>query len=122
MYGGIMNQEEEKKTAKRKVEISEVGYLKLTEFMAKLNSSVSGKVRVPDVLEFAVGKLKDSDVEPIQDSYFSPEDKIELILHKENLARDGAPLTREQLLASMLNAYQKAEAPKSSKAPSKSKE
>ncbi len=87
--------------------------------MLKLNSKVAGKIWVPDVLEFAVQKLRDSDIDEIQETYYTPAEKIELTLLRLNENREGPPLTKEQLLASMLSAYQAQQTPKSAKGSSK---
>ena len=63
--------------------------------------------------------MEDADIEIIQKNSYSPANKIELFLHRENQDREEVSLPKNQLLASMLATYQKEHSQNQSKAPRK---
>lgn len=88
------------------VGISEEGLRILSEFVDKLNKDSKRAIGRYLVLEYAVQKLTDSDIPKLQGKYYRPSDKFKVILEEFNREHSDTPLDEEQLMASMIEAFQ----------------
>ena len=106
------NKEEEKtktgeKTKQWKVGITEKGNAALIQFMEMVNKTSKRRVRIPEVLEFAVEKLNDKDIRKIQERVYTPDDKMEVMLDEYNQRNPDKPQTKDELKAAMIEMYEK---------------
>ena len=99
--------EQKKKSKQFKVGITENGLNTLNQFLDLVNKSSKRRIRVPEVLEFAVEKLTDKDVQRIQEKAYTPYDKMEIILAEYNRRNPIKPVSMEQLKTSMVEVYEK---------------
>jgi len=76
-------------------------------FLRKANESSKRKIRMLDVLDFAVEKLGERDIPKIQERVHTADDKMELMLEDYNKRNADKPMTREQFKAALVDAFEK---------------
>ena len=100
-----------------KVGITEKGNVTLGQFMELVNKTSKRKIRIPEVLEFAVEKLSDRDIRKIQERVYTPDDKMEVMFEEYNSRNPDKPLSRDQFKIAMVEAFEKQVLAKSHKLP-----
>ena len=101
----MINQlENKKKNTKqiRKLGITEAGWERLSQFLNQVNSNAKRKVKLPDILEYAVSKLGDSDVGKIQERSYTAQDRIDIAWHEYQLQNPGKAISRDEFLDLMV--------------------
>jgi hypothetical protein len=89
-----------------KVGITSQGAEDLARFVASVNASSKRRIKASFVLEYAVSKLADSDIVRIHERYYTANEKLEVLWERHNLQHPEHPLTKEEFLAMLLNAYE----------------
>jgi len=92
---------------KLKVGITERGNEILSRYLGLINQTSKRRVHTPEILEFAIEKLSEKDVPKIQERVYTTDDKIEVMLDEYNEQNPEKPMTREQMKAAMLEAFEK---------------
>jgi hypothetical protein len=100
------NKEKEVKSRYQKVNIGLETYGLLEGFLHKVNSNSKRKIKVPDVLSFAIQKLEESDIPQIQERFYTASDRLDLLLEQVNAQNPDKKVSKDELLLNLLNQYQ----------------
>jgi hypothetical protein len=108
------NNKEEKKENKNtvqtkqwKVGISEKGMAVLNQYLELANKNSKRRIRISEILEFAVEKLNEKDVRKIQERAYTSDDRMELMLDEYNQRNPDRALSLEAFKAHLLEVYDK---------------
>jgi hypothetical protein len=63
------------------------------------------RFKAPEILEFAVSKLSDRDMQSIIELNYTGPDKLKLLLKELNTVSASAQLSEEELLSSLVDSY-----------------
>ena len=99
--------DQKKKGKQFKVGITERGFEELNKFLNEANKDSRKKIKTPEVLEQAVGKLKSSDILAIQERVYTADDKMEVMLEEYNRRHPERLMTKEELKVSMVEMFDK---------------
>ncbi|MDZ4676314.1 MAG: hypothetical protein SGI74_02300 [Oligoflexia bacterium] len=90
-----------------KVGITEQGWKILEKFVVDVNKTSKRKIRVPEVLEFAVEKLVVRDIPKVQERSYTADDKMEVMFDEYNARNPEKPMSRDEFKAAMITAFEK---------------
>ncbi|MEQ1875511.1 MAG: hypothetical protein ABL958_02620 [Bdellovibrionia bacterium] len=98
---------EEEKTKQYKVTVSKTGFERVEEFLLKVNETSKRKIKMSDVLDFAVEKLAEKDIPKIQERVYTADEKMEAAWEEHNRRNPDRPMTLEQYKTAALEALNK---------------
>ncbi len=84
-----------KETIHYKLGISKTGFEILSSFMESANKDSKRRIKIPDVLSYAVEKLSERDIRKIQGRVYTADDRMELMLEEYNSKHPDQPVTKE---------------------------
>lgn len=99
--------ENKKKNTKqiRKLGITEAGWERLSQFLNQVNSNAKRKVKLPDILEYAVSKLGESDVGKIQERSYTAQDRIDIAWQEYSIQNPAKAITRDEFLDMIIQGH-----------------
>jgi hypothetical protein len=99
--------QKQKKTKQFKVAITEKGMNALNQYLELVNKTSKRRIKGYDLLEYAVEKLSDRDIQKIQERVYTPDDKMEVMLEEYNRRNPDRALTEEGFKELMVEMFDK---------------
>src|SRR5690606_6296525 len=106
-FMGSSEEKEKKETTHYKLGITKSGFEILNRFIESANKEAKRRIKVKDVLSYAVEKLSERDIPKIQGRVYTADDRMELMLDEYNNKHPDNPLTKEEFKAKMVEAFEK---------------
>jgi hypothetical protein len=104
---GSNGEKEKKDTTHCKLGITKSGFEILNRFIETANKDAKRRIKVKDVLSYAVEKLTERDIPKIQERVYTADDRMELMLEEYNSKHPGLPVTKEEFKAMMVETFEK---------------
>jgi hypothetical protein len=93
-------------TAKQwKVGVTEKGFNDLNQFLEKINMTSKRRIKSYDVLDYLLDQLTEKDIPKICERAYTGSDKVEVLLDKLNQQFPEKALSKDELLALMVENF-----------------
>ena len=102
-----MNEKEKTKTRKyQKVSLNNRAFEALEKYKESVNRESKRKIKIPEILDFLIEKLTEADIPKIHERYYTASDRLTVLLEHLNAQRPGETITKDELLANLLDSFQ----------------